>query len=350
MLQETPEGLYCPAGGFHIDPWQPVARALITHAHGDHARPGHAAYLCTDASAPLLRRRFGVDTRIETLPYGAAMTIGGVRVSFHPAGHVLGSAQIRIEGPDGVWVVSGDYKRAADPTCEPFEPVRCDTFITESTFGLPIYRWQPQAEVYGEINDWWRANAEEGRASVLYCYSFGKAQRILSGLDPSIGPIFCHGAVEPLNRAYRASGVDLPETLLVTEAAGGKAAFRDALILAPPSAGGSSWIRRFGDYSDAFASGWMQLRGARRRRAVDRGFILSDHADWPGLMSAIAATQASRVIVTHGQVGVMVRWLEQNGLEAGAFNTEYGDDDKEDVKEDAKSADGKASPEPAAHA
>jgi putative mRNA 3-end processing factor len=181
---------------------------------------------------------------------------------------------------------------------------------------------------------------------VLYCYSFGKAQRILSGLDPSIGPIFCHGAVEPLNRAYRASGVELPETLLVSEATGGKAAFRDALILAPPSAGGSSWIRRFGDYSDAFASGWMQLRGARRRRAVDRGFILSDHADWPGLMSAIAATEASRVIVTHGQVGVMVRWLQQNGLEAGAFDTEYGDDDKEDIKADA----GKESTEPAAHA
>jgi len=184
--------------------------------------------------------------------------------------------------------------------------------------------------VYAEINDWWRVNAEEGRASVLYCYSFGKAQRILSGLDPAIGPIFCHGAVEPLNRVYREGGIDLPETLLVSEASGGKAAFRDALILAPPSAGGSTWIRRFGDYSDAFASGWMQLRGARRRRAVDRGFILSDHADWPGLMSAIGATGASRVIVTHGQVGVMVRWLRQNGLEAGAFNTEYGDeDDKE---------------------
>jgi putative mRNA 3-end processing factor len=200
--------------------------------------------------------------------------------------------------------------------------------------------------VYAEINDWWRANAEEGRASLLYCYSFGKAQRILSGLDPGIGPIFCHGAVEPLNRAYRASGVALPETLLVSEASGGKAAFRDALILAPPSAGGSSWIRRFGDYSDAFASGWMQLRGARRRRAVDRGFVLSDHADWPGLMAAIGATAASRVIVTHGQVGVMVRWLQQNGLEAGAFNTEYGDDDEEDATPDEP----KASKEPAAHA
>ena len=334
MVVARKEGLYCVPGEFYIDPWRPVDRAVITHAHADHARVGHGSYLATEVGARVLRARLG-EISLDTLAYGETVVHNGVTVSLHPAGHVLGSAQVRMEYKGEVWVASGDYKVEADATCAPFEPVRCDTFITESTFGLPIYRWQPQAEVYAEINDWWRANAEDGRASVLYCYSFGKAQRILSGLDPSIGPIFCHGAAEPLNRAYRESGVDLPETLLVTEATGGKAAFRDALILAPPSAGGSSWIRRFGDYSDAFASGWMQLRGARRRRAVDRGFILSDHADWPGLMSAIAATEASRVIVTHGQVGVMVRWLQQNGLEAGAFNTEYGDEDKEDNKESA---------------
>jgi putative mRNA 3-end processing factor len=334
MVVARKEGLYCVPGEFYIDPWRPVDRAVITHAHADHARVGHGSYLATEVGARVLRARLG-EISLDTLAYGETVVRNGVTVSLHPAGHVLGSAQVRMEYRGEVWVASGDYKVEADATCAPFEPVRCDTFITESTFGLPIYRWQPQAEVYAEINDWWRANAEDGRASVLYCYSFGKAQRILSGLDPSIGPIFCHGAAEPLNRAYRESGVDLPETLLVTEATGGKAAFRDALILAPPSAGGSSWIRRFGDYSDAFASGWMQLRGARRRRAVDRGFILSDHADWPGLMSAIAATEASRVIVTHGQVGVMVRWLQQNGLEAGAFNTEYGDEDKEDNKESA---------------
>ncbi len=342
MVVARKEGLYCVPGEFYIDPWRPVDRAVITHAHADHARVGHGSYLATEVGARVLRARLG-EISLDTLAYGETVVHNGVTVSLHPAGHVLGSAQVRMEYKGEVWVASGDYKVEADATCAPFEPVRCDTFITESTFGLPIYRWQPQAEVYAEINDWWRANAEDGRASVLYCYSFGKAQRILSGLDPSIGPIFCHGAAEPLNRAYRESGVDLPETLLVTEATGGKAAFRDALILAPPSAGGSSWIRRFGDYSDAFASGWMQLRGARRRRAVDRGFILSDHADWPGLMSAIAATEASRVIVTHGQVGVMVRWLQQNGLEAGAFNTEYGDD-----KEDEKDKEDKKAP--AAHA
>jgi putative mRNA 3-end processing factor len=345
MVVARKEGLYCVPGQFYIDPWRPVERAVITHAHADHARAGHGRYLATAEGEAVLRTRLG-EISLDTLAYGDIVVHNGVAISLHPAGHVLGSAQVRMEYKGEVWVASGDYKVEADATCVAFEPVRCDTFITESTFGLPIYRWQPQAEVYAEINDWWRANAEEGRASLLYCYSFGKAQRILSGLDPGIGPIFCHGAVEPLNRAYRASGVALPETLLVSEASGGKAAFRDALILAPPSAGGSSWIRRFGDYSDAFASGWMQLRGARRRRAVDRGFVLSDHADWPGLMAAIGATAASRVIVTHGQVGVMVRWLQQNGLEAGAFNTEYGDDDEEDAKPD----DPKAGKEAAAHA
>jgi putative mRNA 3-end processing factor len=225
-----------------------------------------------------------------------------------------------------IWVASGDYKVEADATCAVFEPVQCHTFITESTFGLPIYRWQPQRIIFDDINDWWRSNAAEGRASVLFCYSFGKAQRILAGIDPTIGSIICHGAVMPLNRVYREAGVPLPETRMVTEISD-KSVLRRALVLAPPSAAGSTWMRRFGEYSDAFASGWMQLRGARRRRAVDRGFVLSDHADWPGLMDAIKATEAQRVIVTHGQIPVMVRWLSQNGLEAGAFHTEYGDED-----------------------
>jgi putative mRNA 3-end processing factor len=327
MVVARKEGLYCVPGDFYIDPWRPVDRAVITHAHADHARVGHGHYLASRAGAGVLRARLG-DIRLDALDYGERIVHNGVTISLHPAGHVLGSAQVRLECGGEVWVASGDYKVEPDATCAPFEPVRCHTFITESTFGLPIYRWQPQAEVYAEINDWWRANAAEGRASVLFGYAFGKAQRMLAGIDPTIGPIFCHGAVEPLNRVYRAGGVALPETLLVSEAGKGKGVFSDALVLAPPSAAGSTWMRRFGDYSDGFASGWMQLRGARRRRAVDRGFVLSDHADWPGLMSAIAATGASRVIVTHGQVGVLVRWLRQNGLEAGAFNTEYGDDDE----------------------
>ncbi|MBK4735747.1 ligase-associated DNA damage response exonuclease [Noviherbaspirillum pedocola] len=347
MVVARREGLYCVPGDFYIDPWRPVERAVITHAHADHARVGHGHYLASSAGENVLRARLG-EIRLDTLDYGERIIHNGVTISLHPAGHVLGSAQVRLECGGEVWVASGDYKVEPDATCTPFEPVRCHTFITESTFGLPIYRWQPQEEIYAEINDWWRANAEEGRASVLFGYSFGKAQRMLSGLDPSIGPIFCHGAVEPLNRAYRASGVALPETLLVSEAGKGKSVFSDAIVLAPPSAAGSTWMRRFGDYSDAFASGWMQLRGARRRRAVDRGFILSDHADWPGLMSAIAATGAERVIVTHGQVGVLVRWLRQNGLEAGSFNTEYGDDDEAVTAAPEQTAEG--APEDAKHA
>jgi putative mRNA 3-end processing factor len=322
-----PEGLYCPAGDFHIDPWRPVERAVITHAHGDHARPGHARYLAAAASERVLRARLGAIT-LQSVEYGESVALAGTRVSLHPAGHVLGSAQVRIEHGGRVWVVSGDYKLAPDPTCAAFEPLRCDVFITESTFGLPIYRWPAAGDVIAEVNRWWADNAEAGRVSVLFCYAFGKAQRILAGVDPSIGPLLVHGAVEPLNRAYRESGVALPATRLVSDVTD-KADLRGALVLAPPSAQGTPWLKRFGEYSDAFASGWMQLRGTRRRRALDRGFVLSDHADWPGLMTAIGATGAARVIVTHGQVPVMVRWLREQGLDAEAFETEFGEEQAE---------------------
>jgi putative mRNA 3-end processing factor len=331
-----PEGLYCPSGDFHIDPWRPVARAVITHAHADHARTGHGHYLAAQQGAGVLRARLGEIT-LQALRYGEAVEHNGVRISLHPAGHVLGSAQVRLEHRGEVWVASGDYKLEPDGTCAPFEPVACDTFISESTFGLPIYRWQPQAQVFEQINAWWRANAAQGRTSVLLCYSFGKAQRILNGIDPSIGPLVCHGAVEPLNRAYREQGVALPATLAVGDVPA-KADLQRALVLAPPSAGGSPWMRRFGDYSDAFASGWMQLRGARRRRGVDRGFVLSDHADWPGLLQAIAHSRARRAILTHGQVPTLVRWLREQGLDAGAFDTEYGAEEDGAEMDDAAPA------------
>ena len=327
LVVARPEGLFCVPGNFYIDPWRPVERAVITHGHADHSRTGHGHYLAHSAGEGILRTRLG-EINLQTLPYGEELVHNGVTISLHPAGHVLGSSQVRLAYRGEVWVASGDYKVEGDATCTPFEPVRCDTFITESTFGLPIYRWQPQQIIFDDINDWWRTNAANGRASVLFCYSFGKAQRILAGVDASIGPIICHGSAEPLNRVYREAGVALPPTSLVTDITD-KASLKQALVLAPPSAGGSPWIKRFGDYSDAFASGWMLLRGARRRRAVDRGFVLSDHADWPGLMQAITATGAERIIVTHGQIGVMVRWLQQNGLQAGAFQTEYGDEDDE---------------------
>ena len=333
MVVVRKEGLYCVPGQFYIDPWRPVERAIITHAHADHARVGHGHYLSAESGVRVLQARLG-PVSIQGLEYGERITQNGVTVSLHPAGHVLGSSQIRMEHAGEVWVASGDYKLESDPTCLPFEPVRCHTFMTESTFGLPIYRWQPSQTIYDEINQWWRKNAAEGRTSVLFCYAFGKAQRILAGLDPEIGPIICHGAAQALTEVYRASGVILPHTVMVGDVTD-KAALKTAIVIAPPSAAGSPWMKRFGDYSDAFASGWMLLRGARRRRGVDRGFVLSDHADWPGLMRAIKATEAERVIVTHGSIPIMVRWLQQNGWEAGGFETEYGDDEAADAVADA---------------
>jgi putative mRNA 3-end processing factor len=327
LIVARPEGLYCPQGDFFIDPWKPVDRAVITHAHADHARPGHRHYLAHRLSEGTLRHRLGDAITLQTLEYGVNIEHHGVRLSLHPAGHVLGSAQVRLEHGGRVWVASGDYKTAPDGTCAAFEPVRCDTFITESTFGLPVYRWPGQAELMGEMNAWWRANAAAGRPSVLFAYAFGKAQRILHGVDASIGPIVVHGAVEPLNAVYRHAGVRLPEVLHAADPAVAPALLRRALVLAPPSAQASPWMKRFGQYSDAFASGWMQVRGARRRRGVDRGFVMSDHADWPGLLQAIEATGAQRVLVTHGSVAVLVRWLTENGLQAQAFETEYGNAD-----------------------
>lgn len=324
LVVARPEGLYCAAGDFYIDPWQPVAHALVTHAHGDHLRPGHGRYLTSEAGLHVVRRRIGA-VDLQGLPYGETITHRGVRVSFHPAGHVLGSAQIRLEHAGQVWVVSGDYKTGPDATCAPFEPVRCDVFVTESTFGLPVFRWAPQEDVFDALNAWWQDNAAAGRASIVYAYSFGKAQRVLAGLDPRIGPLVAHGAVAAMDEAYRESGVALPPTRSVLETP--PADLRRCLVVAPPSAQGSAWTKRFGDHSDAFASGWMLLRGARRRRNVDRGFILSDHADWPGLLEAIAASGAPRVVVTHGYVDPLVRYLREQGLESGAFKTAYGDDE-----------------------
>jgi putative mRNA 3-end processing factor len=323
LLEHTNRGLYCAAGDFYIDPWRPVDRAVITHAHSDHARPGHAAYLATPNALGVLKARLGEKATIDTLAYGQQQKIGEVSVSFHPAGHVLGSAQVRIEHRGEVWVVSGDYKLDIDPTCETFTPVRCDTFVTESTFGLPIYRWRGHDEMFGEINQWWAANQAMGRASVIYAYAFGKAQRILKSIDASIGNIVCHGAVEMLNRAYRDADVSLPPTMMVSDN-DKQFDYRQSLIVAPPSARGTPWLNRFGEYSDAFASGWMAVRGAKKQQSVDRGFVISDHADWPSLIRAVKASEATRVLVTHGSVPVMVRYLREIGLEADSLETEFG--------------------------
>ncbi|MCP2023021.1 ligase-associated DNA damage response exonuclease [Pseudomonas laurylsulfatiphila] len=338
LVISRPEGLYCPAGDFYIDPWRPVERAVITHAHGDHARAGNQHYLAAAPGEAILRVRLGQDINLQTLRYGERLLHHGVFLSFHPAGHVLGSAQVRLEYGGEVWVVSGDYKTEPDGTCAAFEPLRCDTFITESTFALPIYRWQPQLQVFAEINQWWQANAAVEKTSVLFCYSLGKAQRILHGIDARLGPILVHGAVEPINRIYREAGVHLPPTIDAADINKSDPMMRKALVLAPPSAANSSWMRRFVDYSDGFASGWMRLRGTRRRLGVDRGFVLSDHADWPGLLWAIKQTGAERVMVTHGSTGALVRYLREQELDAMAFDTRYGEDEEDRALAEAELA------------
>ncbi len=331
-------GLYCPHGDFYIDPWKPVERAVITHAHSDHARWGMKRYLCSKEGERVLRLRLGPEMRIDTVEYGEAIHINGVRVSLHPAGHVLGSAQVRVEHRGQVGVVTGDYKTEADLTCTPFELVKCHTFVTESTFGLPIYRWRPESEVFSQIHDWWRSNQEQGKASLLLGYALGKAQRALSGLDPEVGPIFLHGAVRKITDGYRATGVPLPPTQQVWEV-NKSFDWSRAIILAPPSANGTPWLRRFGDHSTAFMSGWMAIRGARRRRAVDRGFVLSDHVDWPALLNTISATEAECVWVTHGYSSVVVQYLKEQGLDARVLPTRWeGEQDDAGTSEAAAEA------------
>ena len=334
LITLTSRGLYCERGDFYVDPWKPVERAVVTHAHADHAYRGNQSYLVPKEGEGLSRIRLGDEALIETMPYGETRSIDGVEVSFHPAGHILGSAQVRIEYGGEVWVISGDYKLTPDPTCSPFEPVKCHHFITEATFGLPIYRWPRNEDVVDEINGWWRRNVERGKASVIFAYSLGKSQRILKQIDASIGPIFTHGAVERLTQAYRESGISLPPTTYAGAVTKRKD-FIGSLIVAPPSAQQAvGWLRKFGSYSSAFASGWMIVRGARRQRAVDRGFVVSDHADWPELQTAIAATDAEMVYVTHGFAREMVRWLREQGMNAVELKTHFMGDDGADLEPD----------------
>ncbi|SHF33423.1 putative mRNA 3-end processing factor [Loktanella atrilutea] len=333
VLTFTESGIYCPAGDFYIDPWRPVDRALITHGHADHSRWGMNRYLATDAAAPVIRHRLG-EIDLATIPYGEARRINGATVSFHPAGHVPGSAQIRVEVGGEVWVASGDYKTVADGLSEPFEPVRCHAFITECTFGLPVFKWLEEDVLTAQINAWWAANAAAGRTSIIGAYALGKAQRLLTCVDPSIGPILTHGAVENTNAVLRAQGIALPDTIRVTPEM--KAADHPgALVVATPSALGTSWARRFGPASTAFASGWMALRGVRRRRAADRGFVVSDHADWDGLNTAIKETGATKIFATHGYTSAFQRWLAEEGYDAHIVSTEYTG---EDMTEEGASA------------
>lgn len=331
LLRANENGLYCEAGDFYVDPWRPVERAVVTHAHSDHAHWGCQSYLTALPGEALLRLRLGEAAAIQGIPYGESVEIGGVHVSFHPAGHLLGSAQVRVEHHGEIWVVSGDYKLQADVTCEPFEPVKCHVFLTESTFGLPVYRWPAPETVFTEINEWWLGNQAELRTSVLFAYALGKAQRLLAGVDTSIGPVVVHGAVAKLLPAYMAAGVRLPDVNRA-EPQWIQAVRGRGLVIAPPSAIGNPWLRKFGGVSTAFASGWMRVRGARRWRSLDRGFVISDHCDWDALVMAVHESGAERVGVTHGFAAPFARWLAEQGWDTWVVPTRYEAEEEDEAE------------------
>lgn len=329
LLQETKLGLYCPAGDFYVDPYRGAPYAVVTHGHADHARWGSKQVLTSASGKDLVQARVGDKTAVQGIPFGETVMRKGVKISLHPAGHILGSAQVRIEHKGEVVVVSGDYKTLPDATCESFEPVKCHTFITESTFGLPIYRWRPDEELFADINAWWRECQDEGKTTVLFAYSLGKAQRLLAGLDRETGPILVHGAVVQFLEAYRNQGIDLPFTQYANKE-NAQAHKGKAMVVAPPSAMGTTWMKKFQPASLAFASGWMTVRGGRRRQGLDRGFVVSDHADWDGLLSAIDATGAEHIGVTHGHGEVLVRWLREQGKDAWKLGAERPEAPRED--------------------
>ncbi|WP_407521981.1 ligase-associated DNA damage response exonuclease [Lacibacter sp. MH-610] len=322
LLEFSDRGLYCAAGDFYIDPWRPVAHAVITHAHSDHARSGHQHYLCHHLTKPLLQLRLG-NHSYESIEWSEPVYRNGVKISLHPAGHIIGSSQIRLEYKGEVWVVSGDYKTENDGLSGAFEPVNCHTFITESTFGLPVYKWQPQQFLFQQMQQWVEANSNQGICSVIFAYSLGKAQRVLQAVAPVTNNIFVHGAVWNTQQALQKSGIVLPTVQRVSDAVN-KEAFKGAVVIAPSSAQDSPWLKRFQPYKIAVCSGWMQVRGNARRQNVDAGFALSDHADWNGLLAAVKATGAEKVFVTHGFQSVFSRYLNENGIAAAEVKTEYG--------------------------
>ncbi|GAB3223751.1 ligase-associated DNA damage response exonuclease [Algoriphagus aestuariicola] len=330
LLTFNSKGIYCPQAQVYLDPWKPVHRAIITHGHSDHARFGHRHYLTHHSNVPILRHRLG-DIQVQGVAWGEVFRINGVNFSLHPAGHILGSSQVRVEYQGEVWVFTGDYKDEDDGVCTPYVPIRCHTMITECTFGIPAFKWKPQQQVFGEINSWWQQNQAEGKTSVLFGYTLGKAQRILRYLDPSIGRIYTHGAVENMTEVLRPQ-VKLPPTLMVTRETL-TADIRGSMVVAPPSAHGSPWMRRFVPFETGTCSGWMAFRGARARRSTDRGYVLSDHCDWLGLLRSIRESGASRVICTHGYTDIFSKYLRELGYDASVENTDY-----EGEKEDLNSA------------
>jgi putative mRNA 3-end processing factor len=321
LLVFNEKGIYCQQADVYIDAWRPVHKCIVTHGHADHSRWGHAQYITHRNNVPIIKHRLG-DIAVSGKDWNESFTINGVRFSLHPAGHITASSQVRVEYKGEVWVFTGDFKTENDDLAEPFEPVRCNTFITECTFGLPAFKWEPQASVFHDINTWWSQNQSEGKTSVLFGYSLGKAQRLLKHLDTSIGTIYTHGAVENMTDVLR-SHYQLPQTTRVTRETT-KEEIKGNIVVAPPSAHGGTWIRKMVPYVTASASGWMTFRGARRRRAIDRGFVLSDHADWDGLIETIKATGCETVITTHGYTDIFSRYLrEELGYDARTEETQY---------------------------
>lgn len=331
MLTFTDKGIYCPSGDFYIDPWQPVKRAVITHAHSDHARPGNENYLCHRDTLPLLQLRLG-NNNYQAVEWNETVFINGVKLSLHPAGHIIGSSQIRVESQGEVWVVSGDYKTENDGISGAIEIVKCNVFITESTFGLPIYNWKSQQEIFTDIQNWILKNRKAGKNSVLIGYSLGKAQRLLPCISTVAQDIFVHGAIWNVQETLLNAGFKLPSVKRVTPDMS-KDSFKETVILAPPSADGSPWLKRFSNYELGVCSGWMQVRGNYRRRNADAGFALSDHADWNGLLQVVKETGANKIFATHGFQAAFSRYLNEIGIEAAEVKTEFGDEEIQTAEE-----------------
>lgn len=328
LIRFTDKGLYCPQGDFYIDPWKPVDRAVISHGHSDHARWGSKYYLCHDFTKPILQLRLG-DNNYQTAGWNDPVLMNGVSVSFFPAGHIIGSAQVRVEYKGEIWVFTGDFKTENDGVSTPYEPVKCNVFITECTFGLPIYKWRPQEEIFPEMKDWIAKNQAAGQSSVFIAYSLGKAQRILKPLSETGIPMYAHGAVYNVHAALQNAGWKLPELNRITPETS-KEELKGCIVIAPSGAEGSPWIKRFSPYATGICSGWMQVRGNMRRKNADAGFALSDHADWEGLLSAVKASGAEKVFATHGFQSAFSRYLNSIGIEADEVRTEYGNDEEEE--------------------
>jgi len=331
LLVFNQKGIYCEAADVYLDPWKPVKKAIISHGHADHSRWGHQQYITHHTNVPIIKHRLG-DISVTGKAWNETFTINGVKFSLHPAGHIVGSSQIRVEHKGEVWVFTGDYKTEDDGLAVPYEVVKCHTFITECTFGLPAFKWVPQQQVFNDINNWWQQNQDDGRTSILFGYSLGKAQRLLKHLDTSIGKIYTHGAVENMTEVVREIA-DLPPTEKITRDTK-KEDIKGNIVIAPPSTHGSPWIKKMVPYVTASASGWMTFRGARRRRAIDKGFVLSDHCDWQGLLTSIKATGAEKVICTHGYTDIFSRFLAEQGYDARTEQTQYEEENAEQTSKE----------------